>query len=93
MFKKKLTSAKRQWINICGNKIMQRVTLIFPDTVSIADFILHHNVRNGLVDSIEQTLTASMFKEQINIACSDYGAINKEEFLYISQYEKPKEGN
>jgi hypothetical protein len=69
---------------------MQRVTLIFPDTVSIANFILHHNVYNALVDSIEQTLTASMFKEQLNIACSDYGAIKMEELMHISRYEKPK---
>ena len=56
---------------------MKRVVLIFPDTTTIADFIVKQKVSNAQVDSIEQTLTSSLSDKQIAIAETVYKAMVK----------------
>ena len=56
---------------------MKKVVLLFPNTTSIADFILSERVSNAEVNSFEQTLIASMDDKQIAKAETVYGAILK----------------
>jgi hypothetical protein len=56
---------------------MKRVVLLFPDTPSIADFIMAERVTNAEVNSLEQTLIASMADKDVVKAETLYGAIKK----------------
>jgi hypothetical protein len=53
---------------------MRKVKLIFPTKGKIADFIITHRIVIGEVDSIEQTLSASLTEDEIIIACTVYSA-------------------
>lgn len=53
---------------------MKNVVLIFPDTISLASFILASNVSNAEVNTREQTLIAPLDDDDIITACEDYGA-------------------
>lgn len=67
---------------------MHQVTLIFPDTSTIADFILTHAVSNIEVSSKEQKLTAPLTERQISIAIQQYGAFEfKKPVYYFSDEE------
>jgi hypothetical protein len=68
---------------------MKRVVLIFPDTASLAEFLVHYHIQNAEVDSIDQSLTAPLLEEQILIAIHDYGAIKKEQLIKSFDYGKP----
>lgn len=54
---------------------MKKVILIFPDSATIADFVIIHGISNTEVNSKELTLTAFLTEEQIVIASTMYGAI------------------
>jgi hypothetical protein len=56
---------------------MKKVVLIFPDTLSMADFILTQRVSNAEVNSVSHTIVAPMTDKQIIIAETEYGAILK----------------
>jgi hypothetical protein len=56
---------------------MKRVVLLFPDTPSIADFIMAERVSHAEVNSLEQTLIASMTDNEVVKAETLYGAIQK----------------
>jgi hypothetical protein len=56
---------------------MKEVKLIFPDNVTLTEFVLKQKVNHAEVDSREQTLTAVMPDDKIAVAESLYGAILK----------------
>jgi hypothetical protein len=56
---------------------MKKVVLLFPDTTSLADFIMSERINNAEVNSFEQTLVAPMIDTQITKAETVYGAILK----------------
>jgi hypothetical protein len=58
---------------------MKQVVLIFPDHLSIADYVLSQKVRNAEVNSDEQTVTATLTEMDIKVATETYGAILKVE--------------
>jgi hypothetical protein len=65
---------------------MKKVMMVFPDTSSMADFILNECVSNAEVNSVEQTLVAPMSERQIVKAETAYGAILKT-ILHSSFYQ------
>jgi hypothetical protein len=56
---------------------MKIVVMLFPDTTSIADFVMSERISNAEVNSFEQTLIAPMIDKQIVKAETVYGAILK----------------
>ena len=56
---------------------MKEVKLIFPDNLSMADFVLKEKVNNAEANSQEQILTAEMPHEKVVVAETLYGAILK----------------
>lgn len=59
--------------------LMKRVVLIFPDHLSIADFILTQKPQKAEVNSNEQTVTATLTVTDIEVAKQVYQAILKAE--------------
>lgn len=57
---------------------MKRVVLLFPDHLSIADFVLSQKLRNPEINSQEQTVTGILTEADIQVAQAIYGAILKE---------------
>jgi hypothetical protein len=56
---------------------MKEVMMVFPDTSSMADFIVNECVSYAEVNSVEQTLVAPISERQIVKAETVYGAILK----------------
>jgi hypothetical protein len=56
---------------------MKEVKLIFPDNMTLTEFVLKQKVNHAEVDSREQTLTAVMPDDKIVVAETIYGAILK----------------
>lgn len=54
---------------------MKKTTLLFPDTISLADFVLKHQIKGAEVHSCKQTLDAALSEKLLTIATKDYGAI------------------
>lgn len=54
---------------------MKRAVLIFPDTSSLADFLLSYQLSHAEVASGNRSLTAFLTDEQIVKACTQYGAV------------------
>jgi hypothetical protein len=54
---------------------MKKVTLLFPDHLTIADYILSEKVRDANVDFSQQTLTAALTEQDIEVALERYGAV------------------
>jgi hypothetical protein len=61
---------------------MQKVVLIFPDTIKLSDFIIKNQIGPVEVNTREQTLNAELEDEEILIACS-------EEYEAIVDYTTP----
>ncbi|MDQ3279372.1 MAG: hypothetical protein M3Q06_13670 [Bacteroidota bacterium] len=53
---------------------MKKTVLLFPDTISLADFVLTHQIRGAEVHSCEQTLEAALPEKLLTIAIKEYGA-------------------
>jgi len=56
---------------------MQKVLLVFPDVTTMAEFVVKQQVNNAEVNSLEQTLVATIRDEQIEVAEKIYGAFLK----------------
>jgi hypothetical protein len=57
---------------------MRKVTLIFPDVISLTEFLLMHPVSRAQTDSAEKLLRGIVTEKVLDIACKDYGARVKE---------------
>ena len=53
---------------------MESITLIFPDTNLLSEFIIDNEISNADVSSCELRLTASLSPELIRIALQSYNA-------------------
>jgi hypothetical protein len=53
---------------------MKKVVLRFPSHLSIVNFVLSQKPTNAEVNSLEQTLIASLSKDDIKLATEGYGA-------------------
>ncbi len=51
---------------------MKPVTLIFPDNLTLADFLIKEKISNVLVSSNDQSITAPLTDKQIDRATDDY---------------------
>jgi len=60
---------------------MRKVILLFPDIVSMAEFILTHKVSRVIIDSSEKMLRGTISDKHLDIACRQYGAKIKESIL------------
>jgi len=58
--------------------LMRKVVLVFPDVISITEFILTYKVSKAIVDSVEKTLKAVISEKDLTVACKGYGAKIKE---------------
>ena len=56
---------------------MRKVTLIFADTSSLADFLLTHNIAKAEICSSEQSLTSVLTEDEIIKACTEFSAVLK----------------
>lgn len=54
---------------------MRHVSLLFPDTLRLADFVIMHPVGHSCVNSREKTLFTILSDEQIVLACTAYNAV------------------
>ena len=53
---------------------MKKVVLIFPDNISMAEFILSQKPSKVETNSIERSIVAVLTDKQIEVACKTYGA-------------------
>jgi hypothetical protein len=53
---------------------LEKITLIFPDSASIVDFILTHRISGIHINSTERSLTATLTSEQVKLAATRYKA-------------------
>jgi hypothetical protein len=56
---------------------MQKVLLVFPDVKTMAEFVVKQQVNHAEVNSLEQTLIATIPDEKIQVAEKIYGAFLK----------------
>lgn len=74
----------------CALCLVKKVELLFPDTGSIADFVVENSIAGALVTSAELKLSAFLTDEQIDIAVSRYGSLPKEQITESEMsYDKP----
>lgn len=59
---------------------MQKITLIFPNTSSLASFLIGGKIRGAEVDSANQSLRAVLTNEEMTIAKRDCDAKLKDEY-------------
>ena len=64
---------------------MKHIVLYFPDTSSLADFIITNKIRNAQVSTQDQSLSAVLSEELIELASTQYGAVNPHKLL-ITDY-------
>jgi len=57
---------------------MRKVILVFPDVISMAEFLLMNKVSKAITDSGKKELKAIMTDKVVAIACKEYGAKIKE---------------
>lgn len=57
---------------------MRKVVLIFPDVISLTEFVLSHRISKVIIDSSEKKLQGTIHEKQQDIACKQYGARVKE---------------
>ena len=57
---------------------MKKVVLTFPDSISMANFIIREKIRGAQVSSFDKILVAPMSDKQIVSAETLYGAVLKE---------------
>lgn len=53
---------------------MSKVMLVFPDTISLTEFMLKHKVAKADVNSGHKSLTACLSKDQLATALKEYRA-------------------
>jgi hypothetical protein len=68
-------------------KLMNQAILIFPDSSSIADFLLENSISNAEVNTLEQKVTAPLSDVDILIACTDYKAVHLNQFFFNDELE------
>ncbi|HEX2605735.1 MAG TPA: hypothetical protein VHK91_00085 [Flavisolibacter sp.] len=56
---------------------MKRVVLVFPDTVTLTNYLLTCRVSGADVNSTEVSLTAILSDQQIQLACERFEAVVK----------------
>jgi hypothetical protein len=54
---------------------MKKVVLIFPSTERLTDFVVEVQTKKAEVNSIEQTVTATITDWQLEMAQTVYGAV------------------
>jgi hypothetical protein len=54
---------------------VEKVVMIFPDTYSMADFLIKEEITNAEANSVEQSIIAIITSKQIEIAEMEFGAI------------------
>jgi len=56
---------------------MEKVVLLFPNTVSISNFLLQYRIAGLEVNSRERSVIGSLTSDQIMAACTQYNAYLK----------------
>jgi hypothetical protein len=57
---------------------MRKVLLLFPDVISISDFVLTEKVSKVIIDSSRKTLKGIITEKQLQVACKEFNAKVKE---------------
>jgi hypothetical protein len=53
---------------------MRKVILVFPDVISLTEFVLTQRVSKTIIDSSQKTLKGTITESNLRIACKEYGA-------------------
>jgi hypothetical protein len=53
---------------------MRKVTLIFPHTGAMADFLITHKIARAEVNSSQRSVAVTLNEDLIVVACSRYNA-------------------
>jgi hypothetical protein len=53
---------------------MNKVVLLFPDTIALTEFLLLHRIAGAEVNTLERSLTCKLTDKQLLIACTKYQA-------------------
>ena len=53
---------------------MRKVILIFPDIISLTDFVLTQKVSKVIIDSSQKMLKGTITESSLGIACKQFGA-------------------
>jgi hypothetical protein len=61
---------------------MQKAYLRFPDSSSLAEFLIKHKIKSAEVNPGEQKLSAPLSEEELRIATQEYGAEHKKTGVY-----------
>ena len=82
-----LAISKKIFLGLCGKSfvdykkltaLMRKVILIFPDVISMTEFLLMNKVSKAQTNSVEKELSGVMTDKVLNTACKQYGAKIKE---------------
>jgi hypothetical protein len=57
---------------------MRKVILVFPDVITLTEFLLSHSVSKTIIDSSQKKLKGIMSDKVLTIAVKQYGAKVKE---------------
>ena len=60
---------------------MRKVILIFPDVISLTDFVLTHKVSKIIIDSSQKMLKGTISESHLTIACKEYRAKIRESIV------------
>jgi hypothetical protein len=63
---------------------MDRIRLVFPDTESIAAFLITYRISNAEVNSLEHSLIAVLSEDQRLIAEELFHAVHRPHLIYDS---------
>ena len=60
---------------------MRKVILIFPDVISLTEYVLTHKVSKIIIDSSQKMLKGTISENHLSIACKQYGAKVRESIV------------
>ena len=60
---------------------MEKVVLLFPNIVSISNFLLQYRIAGIEVNSLERSVIGCLTSDQIIVACNQYNAYLKTPIL------------
>jgi hypothetical protein len=60
---------------------MRKVILIFPNVISLTEFVLTQKVSRIIIDSSQKMLKGTITESNLSIACKEYGAKIRESIV------------
>lgn len=69
---------------------MKKAILLFPDSISLADFVLKYQIKGADVHSCEHTLSAELSDKELKVAQKQYGAelIKEQHGSFVNRHQQ-----